>query len=348
MKQARDYLQCSKENHVNFTPPLLVFAFYNGVTQAMTNELQKLGVVVLGTEVPVQDAVLKCLESVHLDSDSDTELPVKIGDVGSRMENYSSFCNSSVVREQNEESKFSRKNRCSISQPALQPLERSANSDQALNCDKCDKQLCTCDKIATPDRVSTLFADSWKMEKSDCKMTIMSNTDNSLHGAISTNVFTSTDLETCEKCSRSSNTTVILQETVSCPIETCDMYCAKKQFRLSNYADLGSRENRHTYSTAWETDSHSVLKFIETELLLKPLVDYSSIGGLLAHNEINFIASIEKVNLDVTALITLVSAVCHGNCYFKFREDILTDQAAEERKDPVLPKLNNFLDGLYK
>ncbi|XP_064614451.1 UPF0415 protein C7orf25 homolog, partial [Liolophura sinensis] len=54
---------------------------------------------------------------------------------------------------------------------------------------------------------------------------------------------------------------------------------------------------------------------------------------------------VKKVNLDVTALIALISAVTHGRCYFIFEDDILSEQAAEERRCPVLPKMKEFLQG---
>lgn len=52
-----------------------------------------------------------------------------------------------------------------------------------------------------------------------------------------------------------------------------------------------------------------------------------------------------KVNLDVTAMIALVSELTNGCCHFKFQEQILTDQAERERKNPLLPQLNKFLEG---
>ncbi|XP_076460529.1 uncharacterized protein LOC143293511 [Babylonia areolata] len=51
----------------------------------------------------------------------------------------------------------------------------------------------------------------------------------------------------------------------------------------------------------------------------------------------------ETVNLDITTLITLVSAVCHGGCHFRFRDKVLDQQAAEERERPSLPDLMAFL-----
>lgn len=52
-----------------------------------------------------------------------------------------------------------------------------------------------------------------------------------------------------------------------------------------------------------------------------------------------------KVNLDVTAMIALVSALTNGSCFYKFQEQILTDQTERERMNPLLPQLNKFLEG---
>lgn len=54
---------------------------------------------------------------------------------------------------------------------------------------------------------------------------------------------------------------------------------------------------------------------------------------------------IKKVNLDITTLVCLVSNLCHGSSHWVFEEDILNQQAAAERKSPLLPLLNNFLQG---
>ncbi|XP_077415877.1 UPF0415 protein C7orf25 homolog [Vanacampus margaritifer] len=52
-----------------------------------------------------------------------------------------------------------------------------------------------------------------------------------------------------------------------------------------------------------------------------------------------------RVNLDITALIAYVSALSHGRCRLAFREPVLTEQAAQERRQPVLPLLDAFMAG---
>ncbi|KAM4727492.1 UPF0415 protein C7orf25 homolog isoform 1-T2 [Anableps anableps] len=53
----------------------------------------------------------------------------------------------------------------------------------------------------------------------------------------------------------------------------------------------------------------------------------------------------QRVNLDITTLITYVSSLSHGRCYFSFREPVLTEQAAQERRQQVLPQLHAFMEG---
>ncbi|XP_048858112.1 UPF0415 protein C7orf25 homolog [Brienomyrus brachyistius] len=53
----------------------------------------------------------------------------------------------------------------------------------------------------------------------------------------------------------------------------------------------------------------------------------------------------KRLNLDITTLITYVSSLSHGRCHFTFREQVLTEQAAQERHEKVLPKLEEFIQG---
>ncbi|KAM9308224.1 UPF0415 protein C7orf25 homolog [Gastrophryne carolinensis] len=52
-----------------------------------------------------------------------------------------------------------------------------------------------------------------------------------------------------------------------------------------------------------------------------------------------------RVNLDITTLITYVSALSHGGCQLVFKEKVLTEQAAQERQEKVLPILDSFMEG---
>ncbi|RUS72810.1 hypothetical protein EGW08_019423 [Elysia chlorotica] len=66
---------------------------------------------------------------------------------------------------------------------------------------------------------------------------------------------------------------------------------------------------------------------------------------LLPTRSVEGVCGIQRVNLDITSLIALVSSVTHGRCQLVFRDQVLTAQAQEERHAPVLPVLNRFLAG---
>ncbi|XP_034985418.1 UPF0415 protein C7orf25 homolog isoform X2 [Zootoca vivipara] len=52
-----------------------------------------------------------------------------------------------------------------------------------------------------------------------------------------------------------------------------------------------------------------------------------------------------RVNLDITTLITYVSALSYGGCDFIFKEKVLSEQAVQEREESVLPLLEDFMKG---
>lgn len=52
-----------------------------------------------------------------------------------------------------------------------------------------------------------------------------------------------------------------------------------------------------------------------------------------------------RVNLDISTLLSLVSSLTHGGCGLVFKEVVLTEQAADERRAPVLPILEEFMAG---
>ncbi|XP_052247815.1 UPF0415 protein C7orf25 homolog [Dreissena polymorpha] len=70
-----------------------------------------------------------------------------------------------------------------------------------------------------------------------------------------------------------------------------------------------------------------------------------SVDYVLEKSTFESINSNPRVNLDETKLVTLVSSVANGNCFFKFHEKILAQQAEDEGDNPVLPSLKAFLEG---
>ncbi|XP_072886886.1 UPF0415 protein C7orf25 homolog isoform X2 [Hemitrygon akajei] len=100
---------------------------------------------------------------------------------------------------------------------------------------------------------------------------------------------------------------------------------------------------------------NSVIDFMEEgdkssdseEDLEEPLqvtkVDRSTIVASVAFPTEVKVDSCNRANLDITTLITFVSAVSHGGCHFIFKEKVLTEQASQERGESVLPKLQAFM-----
>ncbi|XP_017296087.1 UPF0415 protein C7orf25 homolog [Kryptolebias marmoratus] len=71
-------------------------------------------------------------------------------------------------------------------------------------------------------------------------------------------------------------------------------------------------------------------------------------GTVVAHMAFPMQVQVEecrRVNLDITTLITYVSSLSHGRCHLTFREPVLTEQAAQERRKMVLPQLDAFMEG---
>ncbi|XP_028297178.1 UPF0415 protein C7orf25 homolog [Gouania willdenowi] len=74
-------------------------------------------------------------------------------------------------------------------------------------------------------------------------------------------------------------------------------------------------------------------------------VDRSTVVASLAFPAQVQVEECQRVNLDITSLITYVSSLSHGRCHFTFREYVLTEQAAQERMQHVLPQLDAFMAG---
>lgn len=74
-------------------------------------------------------------------------------------------------------------------------------------------------------------------------------------------------------------------------------------------------------------------------------VDRGTVVASLAFPAQVQVEECRRVNLDITTLITYVSSLSHGHCHFTFREPVLTEQAAQERRLRVLPQLDAFMQG---
>lgn len=79
------------------------------------------------------------------------------------------------------------------------------------------------------------------------------------------------------------------------------------------------------------------------ELLQVTRVDRENILASVAFPTEIKVDVCKRVNLDITTLITYVSALSYGGCHFIFKEKVLTEQAEQERKEQVLPQLEAFM-----
>lgn len=343
VRQAQDYMICSQEHLVNFRRPQLVFAFYNGVTEPIAIELRNLGVHVVGTEVDVDETIETKLQAISVDGsdDSDSELSEKAkvhrgmtlkGTAKtSHVEKQDFPCDLETITKDD-------------TNVDTETIAHSVSGSDIKESDASPASMHTCQQQKDCEQTKT--AEISKCDKQNMETSAQTR---SISG-YTCDVTTELNMQ-----KETAGTKSIIRETDSLkcspadiPLsfaDTSNLRRAEKQFCFRNDMTETAASYSNSVACSRTSDGDSVIEFIETELLLNPLVDYSVLGTLIPSNEINFLESIERINLDVTALITLVSSVSHGGCYFKFGETILSEQAAEERKNPVLPKLQTFLSG---
>ncbi|NP_001121316.1 UPF0415 protein C7orf25 homolog [Xenopus laevis] len=82
----------------------------------------------------------------------------------------------------------------------------------------------------------------------------------------------------------------------------------------------------------------------DTAVLHVSKVDTENIVASIAFPTEIKVEACKRVNLDITTLITYVSALSHGGCHWLFKEKVLTEQAAQERQEKVLPLLKSFME----
>lgn len=82
---------------------------------------------------------------------------------------------------------------------------------------------------------------------------------------------------------------------------------------------------------------------VDEELLQVTRVDRDNVLAHVAFPTEIKVDVCRRVNLDITTLITYVSAMSYGGCHFVFKEKVLTEQAEQERREQVLPQLEAFM-----
>ncbi|XP_060575092.1 UPF0415 protein C7orf25 homolog [Ruditapes philippinarum] len=382
--QAKDFVACSKVHPVNFQDPKIVFAFYNGVTAAIARELEKSGVIVLGEIVPVDDDVERKLmnlddESESDESDSDYDTSDDDNDV------INDVILSCKCSENNIAFRKLQQNCLKCGKPYESGFTPDISSSDGINSSSCtidqtieNKNKChnSVENSVISQNTDDFISGSSFSEEEQISEIVSSNqseallTDSSSKNKrekhpIDSDVNQASNKHDCSTLNSidSRISQIALQDKIRLEMNTASdgrslesnhmtfqtdnmpaiPNCPEK--KCNDEIDTGKNLISKNYFNLDKWKNTSVLSFVQSELLLNPVVDFHSIRHMLADNELTSIDKIGRINLDITALITLVSAVAHGGCYFRFKEKILSEQAAEEREDPVLPKLNAFIEG---
>lgn len=130
-----------------------------------------------------------------------------------------------------------------------------------------------------------------------------------------------------------------------CESVHCEVFQPKKQPSVKHSGDPSS--DKGPPSTSLQSKKDLIFRDMDlVNSLVSSMPSFDCLSEDLCKDDCSSASSvIDKVNLDITSLITLVSSVTNGGCHFDFSEKVLAMQASEERRDPVLPKLKKFLQG---
>ena len=384
--QAEDYAACAAAYPLNFVCPTVVFAFYNGVTTQMAEYLQKKRVTVLGQVVNVSlDVEHKVAslaqenENCHGSEKNDMEACAGAVTVS---EDVLKMPKTITVRPNDPDETERVIDVCPQSEvnvPEVDIYGTQANgierstSAASLRCDRGQFQA-NIDKESQPHIIDRTQVheenDSNSFDNVDGIISVKSNKSslqvashqyvNTIHQEYDDIALHHEEITTSKSRAGVSN--------VNSPLSLQHRHSNQEKLTSNNSAKSikpnysGSilfegisfiPETRIVEKFAESTlDENSLTctpltEFISSELMSLDMVDYSRLDEILADNDIQTIDNIGKINLDVSSLITLVSAVAHGRCNFRFQEQILSDQAAEERRDPVMPKLLKFMEGNF-
>lgn len=130
-----------------------------------------------------------------------------------------------------------------------------------------------------------------------------------------------------------------------CGTVHCEVFQPKKQLSVKHSGDPSS--DKEPPSTSLQSKKDFIFRDMDlVSSMVSSMPSFDCLSEDLCKDD-SFSSSsvIDKVNLDITSLITLVSSVTNGGCHFDFSEKVLAMQASEERREPVLPKLKKFLQG---
>ena len=349
---------------MNFVNPKMVFAFYNGVTSPMANELRRMNVAVVGEVVEVSDDVENKLKFLSVDDDLSA-------DSDSFDENDDDFEFDRFDRNRFEQ-QITETTKTEAFASTYRDLTFSGNRDGfdwddnkyvALTStdiipNVADEQLqgreeslrqAASGKIIKPTFKEVNVSTQQVLSDQNISSVNQENESKNVppNGGDISDMIISKDLCIDHDSSNASRHT----DSVKCKSTETENLVHTNTSQSLHGSQLESRslfKRANKLESELNSDSLtsvSLDEFITCELLTSNAVDFSQLNKIMSENSIHTIDSIRKVNIDVSSLITLVSAVAHGRCHFQFKEPILSEQAAEERMDPVLPKLLKIIEG---
>ncbi|KAH3715683.1 hypothetical protein DPMN_058395, partial [Dreissena polymorpha] len=150
------------------------------------------------------------------------------------------------------------------------------------------------------------------------------------------------DINTCQSIRESNPNSELGYNMLLSKLSSRSQFSSETNMDVEPQQDVKCR--RYANIGKWNFPDQTIQVFIENEILGNTLINYADLDSVLEKSTFESINSNPRVNLDVTTLITLVSSVANGNCFFKFHEKILAQQAEDERDNPVLPTLKDFLE----
>ncbi|XP_052826354.1 UPF0415 protein C7orf25 homolog isoform X2 [Octopus bimaculoides] len=369
-RQVKDYLRCAKQHPIHYVVPRVHFVFFNAVTQPMADWLHQLGIRVHGDVVPVCSETKQKLMSVPVyfdesDGNDDDDYDL-LGDGEDSVSCDSSEYNiiATVLSDDDDGDDVS-----SSSNPNqnIQQLEMSSCASVCSEISADNKHLLHIEKT-----VQTIIDESMlhlrqlleeeekgKDEEEEEKGKDEEEEEVGLpdNGDSRQNLSLLLLIQKCIKTQaqpvhpqqRSANSAICVDADnngernidTSAIMFTADASDpgnvesgTNKKLPQQQQLTFASSSSASSYPSSYASSSSSSLA--PSSLSMATIA--RGMNGIRSHH-------IRIVNLDITTLITLVSAVTHGHCNFIFPEKILTLQAKEEREKPVLPEMLDFLKG---
>ena len=340
VQQLREYTECARHHPVSFQPPHVHATFYNTLTSPMSRVLQEEGVTVWGQVVPVHPDVTHKLKAVRDEKEEDEEDE----DINVEERGFGQFDDGGDPGDEVE----ARRADVDVIVPRL-PHGPQTRADVEAASRVVESGADVVDIRGWEGKVQHGWGgqakdqlDRW--ERSDDRTHPAAEARPLSDPVVTVNVKIRTGVEPAlggpharAPCGPLDARTV---ETGS-DLGSCDLETDSVQ-EADESPPPTQTPPRSYPSTAWTLTQPS-RRCVSRILASCP--DYSRFvcqgqGPELAPGEHR-----ERVNLDITTLITLVSSVCHGNCHFRFKDKVLDQQAAEERQHPSLPDLQAFLQG---